>query len=104
MAVGHAYVFPGFLTPVLTELFFQSLRLLLSHASAEVRGENTPERKVASTRDRTHNPGHEFDTLTTKPPGWGKKGVKQGNAETCQLLQCIAGARRKCVNMLNICI
>ena len=26
-----------------------------NHASAEVRGENTPERKVASTRDQTHN-------------------------------------------------
>ena len=34
---------------------FQSHRLLFSHASAEVRGENTPERKVASTGDRTHN-------------------------------------------------
>ena len=55
MAVGDAYVFPGFLTPVLTLLFFQSHRLLFSHASAEVRGENTPERKVASTWDRTHN-------------------------------------------------
>ena len=52
MAVGDAYVFPGFLTPVLTLLFFQSHRLLFSHASAEVRGENTPERKVASTWDR----------------------------------------------------
>ena len=55
MAVGDAYVFPGFLTPVLTLLFFQSHRLLFSHASAEVRGENTPERKVASTWDRTRN-------------------------------------------------
>ena len=43
MAVGDAYVFPGFLTPVLTLLFFQSHRLLFSHASADVRGENTPE-------------------------------------------------------------
>ena len=34
---------------------FQSHRLLFSHASAEVRGENTPERKVASTGDQTHN-------------------------------------------------
>ena len=34
---------------------FQSHRLLFSLASAEVRGENTPERKVASTGDRTHN-------------------------------------------------
>ena len=55
MAVGDAYEFPGFLTPVLTQLFLPKPRLLFSHASAEVRGENTPERKVVSTWDRTHN-------------------------------------------------
>ena len=65
MAVGDAYVFPGFLTPVLTLLFFQSHRLLFSHASAEVRGENTPERKVASTWDRTHN--HQVMSPTCSP-------------------------------------
>ena len=48
------YVFPGFLTPVLTQLSFQSHLLLFSHASAEVRGENTPKRKFASTVSRTH--------------------------------------------------
>ena len=74
MAVGDAYVFPGFLTPVLTLLFFQSHRLLFSHASAEVRGENTPERKVASTWDRTHN--HQVMSPTRSPlshPGGSKK-------------------------------
>ena len=61
MAVGDAHVFPGFLTPVLTQVSFQSHRLLFSHASAEMTGENTPERKFASAGDRTHNhqPGHE---------------------------------------------
>ena len=44
---------------------FQSHRLLFSHASAEVRGENTPERKVASTRDRTHN--HQVISPTCSP-------------------------------------
>ena len=38
MALGDAYVFPGFLLPVLTQLFFQSHWLLFSHASTEVRG------------------------------------------------------------------
>ena len=46
MAVAAAHVFPGFLTPVLTQLSFQSHRLLFSHASAVVRGENTPERSL----------------------------------------------------------
>ena len=67
MAVGDAYVFPGFLTPVPTQLFFQSHRLLFLHASAEVRRENTPERKVASTGDRTHN--HQVTSPTRSPLG-----------------------------------
>ena len=49
MTVDYAHVFPGFLTPVQTQISFQRHRLLFSHASAEVRGENTPERKF------THN-------------------------------------------------
>ena len=55
MAVGDAYVFPSFLTPLLTQLSFQSHRLLKSHASADVKGENTLERKFALSGDRTHN-------------------------------------------------
>ena len=55
MSVGEAHGFPGFFTPVLTKISFQSHRLLFSHASAEVRGENTPERNFASTGSRTHN-------------------------------------------------
>ena len=64
MAVGDAYMFPGFLKPVLT-LFFQSHRLLFSRGSAEVRGENTPERKVTSTGDQTHN--HQVISPTCSP-------------------------------------
>ena len=55
MAVDYAHVFPGFLTPVQTQISFQRHRLLFSHVSAEVRGENTPERKFTSTRYQTHN-------------------------------------------------
>ena len=51
MAVGDPHVFPGFLTPVLTRVSFQSHRLFFSHASAEMRGE-----------DRTHN--HQVISLT----------------------------------------
>ena len=60
MAVGDANVFPGFLTLVLTQLFFPT-----PHASAEVRGENKLERKVASTGDRTHN--HQVMSQTRSP-------------------------------------
>ena len=65
MAVGDAHVFPGFLTPVLTQFSFQSHRLLFSHASAEVRGENRPERKFASTGSRTHY--HQVMSPTRSP-------------------------------------
>ena len=54
MAVGDSHVFPGFLTPVLTLLFFPKPPTT-SHASAEVGGENTPEGTSASTGDRTHD-------------------------------------------------
>ena len=65
MAVGDAYVFPGFLTPVLTQLFFQKPTTFFSHDSAKVRGENTPERKVAKTMDQTHI--HQVMSLTRSP-------------------------------------
>ena len=50
MVVGDAHVFPRFLTPVLTQISFKSHRLLFSHASAEVRGENTSERNLRLNR------------------------------------------------------
>ena len=62
MAVADAYMFPGFLTPVLIQISFQSHQLLFSHASAELRGENTPERNFASTESRTQN--HQVMSLT----------------------------------------
>ena len=65
MAVGDAHVFPGFLIQVLTQLSFRSHRILFSHALAEVRGENTPERKFASTGSRTHS--HQVMSPTRSP-------------------------------------
>ena len=59
------YELPGFLPPVLTPLFLPKPLTTFSHASAEVRGENTPERKVASTGDRTHN--HQVMSHTRSP-------------------------------------
>ena len=45
-----------------THFSFQSHRLHFSHASAEVRGKNTPERKFTQTGDQTHN--HQVMSLT----------------------------------------
>ena len=63
MAVGDSHAFPSFITPVLTQISFQSHWLLFSHASAAVSGENKLERKFASTGYPTHdhqviNPTH----------------------------------------------
>ena len=55
MVASDTHVLPGFLTPVLTQISFKSHRLLSSHAAAEVRGKNTPERNFASTGSQTHN-------------------------------------------------
>ena len=73
MAVGEGHVFPGFLTTVLTQLSFQSQRLLFSHALAEVRGENKPVRKFASTgyrfRNRHQVMSPTLSLVTIEPPG-----------------------------------
>ena len=63
MAVGDAYVFPGFLTPVLTQLFLP--KPPTTFLTCFCRGENTPQRKVASTGDRTHN--HQVMSRTCSP-------------------------------------
>ena len=73
MAVGDAYVFPGFLTPVLTQLFFP--KPSTTFLTCYCRGER---RKYAGKKSRLNRgsnsqaPGHESNTLTTEPPGRGK--------------------------------
>ena len=80
MAVGDASVFPGFLTSVLTQLFFPKPPTTFSHASAVVTGENTPERKVASTGDQAHN--HQVMSLTCSPLSLPGGAYKFGNGRT----------------------
>ena len=64
MAVDDTYVFPGFLTPILTTFLSKAIDYF-SQVLLQVRGKNTPERKVASTGDRTHN--HQFMSPTHSP-------------------------------------
>ena len=72
MAVGDAHVFPGFLTPVLTQLFFP--KPPTTFPTCFCRGER---RKYAGKKVRVNRgsnsqpPGHESDTLTTEPPRRG---------------------------------
>ena len=78
MAVGDLHVFSGFLTPVLIQISFKSHRLLFSHASAWVIGENTPQTNFASTGSRTHY--HQVMSPTRSPlshPGGAVKSYKK---------------------------
>ena len=65
MVVGNTHVSPGFLTPVLTQFTFESHQLLFSHASAEVKGESTPESNFTSTGSQTHK--HKVMSPTRSP-------------------------------------
>ena len=72
MAVGDAYVNPGFLTPVLTQLFFRKPQT--TFLTCFCRGERRKYAEKKSRLNRGSNsqpPGHESDTLTTEPPGRG---------------------------------
>ena len=73
MAVGDAHVFPGFLTPVLTQLFFP--KPPTTFLTCFYRGERRKYAGKKSHLNRGSNsqpPGHESDTLTTEPPGRGE--------------------------------
>ena len=68
MAVGDAYVFPGFLTPVLTQLFFPNPPT--TFLTCFCRGERRNYTGKKSRLNRVSNsqpPGYESVTLTTEP-------------------------------------
>ena len=89
MAVGDAHVFPGFLTPVLTQLFFP--KPTTTFLTCFCRGER---QKYAGQKSRLNQgsnsqpPGHEFDTLTTEPP--------RRDEDKCILVLCEKGAICDC--------
>ena len=66
MAVGDAYVFPGFLTRVLPQFFF--LKPPTTFLTCFYRGERRKyagKKKCLNRRSNSQPPGHESDTLTT---------------------------------------
>ena len=72
MAVGDAYVFPGFLTPVLTQLFFPKPPTAFLTCFCRGERQKYAVKKVRLYRvSNSQAPGHESDTLTTEPPGRG---------------------------------
>ena len=64
VVVGDKHVFPGFLTPVLTQLSFQSQQLLFPHAS-EIRAKIQWKESFVSTWYQTHN--HKVMSQTCSP-------------------------------------
>ena len=74
MAVGEAHVFPGFLTPVLTQLFLP--KPPTTFLTCFCRGERQKYTGKNSRLNRGSNsqpPGHESDTLIAEPPGWAPR-------------------------------
>ena len=71
MAVGDAHVFPGFLTPVLKQLFFPKppTTCLTCFCRGE-RQKYTGKKSRLNWGSNSQPPGHESDTLTTKPHRW----------------------------------
>ena len=80
MAVGDAYVYTGFLPPVLTELFIP--KPPTTFLTCLCRGER---RKYAGKKSRLNRgsnsqpPGHESDTLTAETPRRGPKEFADDN-------------------------
>ena len=62
MAVGNAHVFPGFLSTLLTQLFFLKPATSFFTYGKKVR---------LNQGSNFQPPGHESDTLTTEPPWRG---------------------------------
>ena len=74
MAVGEAHVYPGFLTSVLTQLFFPKLPTTFLACFCRGERRNYAEKKVRlNLESNSQPPGHESDTLTTEPPGRGSR-------------------------------
>ena len=72
MAVGDAYVFPGFLTPVLTQLFLpKPPTTFLTYFCRGERQKYAGKKSRLNQGSNSQPTGHESDTLTTEPPGRG---------------------------------
>ena len=72
MAVGDTHVFPGFLTPTLTQLFFQKPPTTFPTCLCRGERRKYPRKKVCLNRGSNTQPtGHQSDTLTTEPLGRG---------------------------------
>ena len=66
MSVSDTHLFPGFLTPVLTQLFFP--KPTTTFLTCFSKGKYAGKRVRLNQGSNSQPPGHESDTLTTEPP------------------------------------
>ena len=76
MAVGEAYVFPGFLTQVQTQNFFPKPPTTFLTCFCRGERQEYAGKKVSLNLGSNSQPGHESDTLTTEPPERGSFDLK----------------------------
>ena len=70
MAVGDAYVFPGFLTPALTQLFVpKPPTTFLTCICRDERRKYAGKKSRLNRGSNSQPPGHEPDMLTAEPSG-----------------------------------
>ena len=87
MAVGDAHVFPGFITPVLTQLFFPKPPTTFLTCFSRGKRRNYAGKKVRLNRgSNSQSPGHESDTLTTEPPGRGNIDIMSCRRDMTKIL------------------
>ena len=73
MAVGDAYVFHSFLTPVLTQLFLpKPPTTFLTYFCCGERRKYAGKKSRLKRRSNSQPSGHESDTLTTELTGRGR--------------------------------
>ena len=95
MAVRDAYVFSGFLTPGLTQLFFpKPPTTFLACFCRGVRQKYARKKSRLNGGSNSQPPGHESDMLTTEPPRRGFSSMKhlQYRRKLCEIavsFQCI---------------
>ena len=78
MVVGDTYMFPGFLTPVLTQLFFpQPLTTFLTCFCRGEKRKYAGKKVPLNQRSNSQPPGQESDTLTTEPPEQGSSKLEE---------------------------
>ena len=68
MAVGDAHMFPGFLTSVLTQLYFPKPTTSLTCFWRGERQKYVGKKGRLNQGSNSQHPGHESDSLTTEPP------------------------------------